>query len=494
MSKSLNIPQVPFISQRGNSLRNDCGPACLLMIARWYEPHEWPSLKDIANTVDPTDDGTPLSNMTAWLRNYGIRHTVSREVENYPAIVLVNYRDMGLCAKADFLHWVVMLAPGICHDPYCYTANTGAFRRVSVKPLASINVIKFTKVINADWLRLRSEPGFNGSHIAWIPPATVFDVSTSTTVANQRWYRAHFSHNLLRSPVSQAQFLDITGWVAAWLTRPYTQQRVPVGLHTLYDSRSVWSEFEQNCNAFTIMDNFATAGEVLTRKPEIIVITRRFFYHGILPNPDQIMERLPVYKGARVVILNENDQIGVSYDDLPKRASVEIECARRIRNAGGIPLIGSWSMGTPDFTNQSICDRIRELYAEGYNNGLFGVDMHLYSPSRDNLIKNDPIWYERRFEFLFTKCGFNPVVRQIYASEGGLDVMGLGGFKGVSMQGHEVRDWLSQYQATLQRDMTVNGKVFPSPLRCVNLFQCSKAHDWSSYDVTGYLEEIRKFY
>jgi len=152
-------------------------------------------------------------------------------------------------------------------------------------------------------------------------------------------------------------------------------------------------------------------------------------------------------------------------------------------------------MGTPDFTNPETCQIIRELYAPAYNNGLIAFDMHLYSPDPHHIDKpNEWQWFERRWEFLFTRCGFDPNVRAIYCSECGLDQSGVGGFKAHATSQEKFSDWCDKYIRLQSAPMVIDGKSYPSPIIGGAIFQASDRGRWEGYDITSYLPSLRQFY
>jgi hypothetical protein len=194
-----------------------------------------------------------------------------------------------------------------------------------------------------------------------------------------------------------------------------------LGLNSLGNHNLARQEAERGCKYFLMMNGFQEAGNLKRDFPDAIVMARRFFEHGWMPSVEQIMNGLEGANHGPLIYtaLNEADQAGQGGEDLRKRARLDIEVARRIKqvNPRAIFAAGTFSMGTPDFTSEDTCRIIREEYAPHYNSGLIGLDMHLYSPNPEHISKPaEHIWFERRWEFLFTKCGFDPNVRAIYCS------------------------------------------------------------------------------
>jgi len=271
-----------------------------------------------------------------------------------------------------------------------------------------------------------------------------------------------------------------------------------LGIHAMTNSAVAFEEAKNGCRFFLCMDNFTGASELKRAYPDAVVMARRFFPHGVVPSVEQIINGLDSAKHRELIYigLNEADQLGQDGDDLRRRAQIDIEVARRIREGSGATYAaGTFSMGTPDFTNSETCQIIRELYAPAYNNGLIAFDMHLYSPNPNHINQpNEWKWFERRWEFLFTHCGFDPSVRAIYCSECGLDQAGVGGFKAHNYSQEKFADWCDKYIRLQSAPLVIDGKAYPSPIIGGAIFQASDRGNWAGYDITEYLPTLRQFY
>jgi hypothetical protein len=274
-----------------------------------------------------------------------------------------------------------------------------------------------------------------------------------------------------------------------------------LGLNALQNTPQAKAEAARGCKYFLIMNDFQGAAELKQAAPNAIVMARRFFNHGVLPSVDQIIFGLEgANHGPLVYIaLNEADQIGQGGNDLVRRAELDIAVAQRIKaiNPNAIYAAGTFSMGTPDFTNGADNDIIRRIYAPAYNSGLLAFDMHLYSPNMAHIDQpGEWQWFERRWEFLFTRCGFDPAVRAIYCSECGLDEGGVGGFPAHAASQDYFRNWSRKYIALQNAPMLINGRSYPSPIQGGAIFQLGGNGDprWQGYDVSSYLPVLREFY
>jgi hypothetical protein len=358
--------------------------------------------------------------------------------------------------------------------------------------------------VTAGLLNVRLKPAMDGAIVGMLPKGTKVNVIST----NDGWAAISLEASgtpLRYGPRETDQ--PVTAYVSTtWLEFESSPpddgidrtSQFKLGIHAMTNSEVAFGEAQQGCKFFLCMDNFTGASELKRAHPDAIVMARRFFQHGVVPSVEQIINGL---EGARhreliYIGLNEADQLGQNGDDLRYRAQIDIEVAQRIRQGSGATYAaGTFSMGTPDFTNPETCQIIRELYAPAYNNGLIAFDMHLYSPNPQHI--NQPHewkWFERRWEFLFTHCGFDPTVRAIYCSECGLDEGGIGGFKAHDYSQEKFADWCDKYIRLQSAPLVIDGKTYPSPIIGGAIFQASDRGSWAGYDITDYLPTLRRFY
>lgn len=260
-----------------------------------------------------------------------------------------------------------------------------------------------------------------------------------------------------------------------------------LGVNVLGNHRYAEEAYRAGCRYFVWMEGLLGAHEFKQRYPDATIVYRKWIEHGVRFANGQELARfvgVGAYPGLVYMGYNEADQWGQDGNDLRVRLTQDVEAARIARERGAFYIAGSFSMGTPDFTNPETCQIIREIAAPAYNSGLMGLDMHLYSPTLKHI--EDPRewqWFERRWEFLFTRCGFDPKVRAIYCTETGLDEAGVGGFAARNASDAQFDSWCRQW-LVLSRG-PVNGQ--PSPLVGAALFQLGDAGRWAGYDVQRYL-------
>lgn len=254
--------------------------------------------------------------------------------------------------------------------------------------------------------------------------------------------------------------------------------------------------FQDGCRYALIIDDFGLAGDLARDYPGATVMARRWFEHG--ENVTTVQQALDALEGAThpgvvYTLWNEGD----AGRPLAAQAKLEIDLAREIKRRSGARFAaGTFAMGTVDFTNPAICAEVRDAYAAAYNAGEIAFDMHLYSPDMMHIWQDDGlIWYERRWEFLFTKCGFDPRVRAIFCGETGVDQGGVGGFPAHGASGADVARWVRRNAEVQRRPIIVNGVSYPSPAIGGALFQLgdsnSGAGGWAGYNIEYALPELR---
>lgn len=277
-----------------------------------------------------------------------------------------------------------------------------------------------------------------------------------------------------------------------------------LGVHELDGHGKARQSLELGAQAVMVFEDALGAYQMAKAWPNAIVMHRKYFQgfapapreiiaqHGI--NPDLVSDSRVWYRG-----LNENDH-GAEYDSSPdgirRRAAWDLQCAAILKRAAPNArwVAGGWAHGNPDFTQQAVCDAIREGYAAAYNRGEIAFDLHNYSKSNPANPKDyrfyAPIWFERRWEFLFSKCGFDPRVRAIVASEAGIEA-GHGGFRWAQFSRDEFIEWARYYMQVQTAPLVINGVSYPSPYVAGTLFQWgdneTSSGGWWGYGLDEYI-------
>ena len=278
-----------------------------------------------------------------------------------------------------------------------------------------------------------------------------------------------------------------------------TKRPLLFGVHCLADVGTAQRAAAAGAKAVTLINAFLEATQL--RASGVEVIRRRWFASKpALMSGEQMVNLF--YEGGNgggyfAPIFNEGDHIGYGTPaEIAERAEYDRRIGPVIKARGGIYAAGGFSMGTPDFNSPEICDAIRREYAPGYNRGDYAICMHLYSPlAYDQGGRLIPIseWFGRRYEFLFTRCGFDPDpgLLGIVCDEAGEDEGGVGGFPAHGRTPAQVEAYYRMFVDAVRAPMVVGGKSYPSPVRIVTGFQASNDRgSWGGYDHTPYLAEI----
>lgn len=302
---------------------------------------------------------------------------------------------------------------------------------------------------------------------------------------------------ILASPVRAYCYAALTERVST--PPPVVSTTYRTGVNAKTNFHLTRQAFADGCRYGMIIDDFGFAGELSRDYPGATVMARRYFEKGAnVTTVKQALDALEgaTYPGVVYTLWNEGD----AGRSIKEQAKVEIDLAREIKRKSGARFAaGTFAMGTVDFTNPAICAQVRDAYAAAYNAGEISFDMHLYSPNMLH-IWQDPelIWYERRWEFLFTKCGFDPRVRAIYCGETGVDQGGVGGFPAHGASASDVARWARRNAEVQQRPVVVDGVSYPSPAIGGAIFQLGDDNSglggWAGYNIAYALPELRQIW
>jgi hypothetical protein len=247
------------------------------------------------------------------------------------------------------------------------------------------------------------------------------------------------------------------------------------------------------------------------------MVAIRWVWGSAVPSVDDYMKKMgELLPGAVYLGLNEEDSVGYDAGGIRKRAEFDIAVAKAIRKASGgksMYAAGSFGMSAPNYDDPAICRAIKENYADSYNAGLILFDLHAYVPAmkgEDALMgARGNLMYARRWEHLFTRCGFDPTWRGVILSETGLD-NGAGFIKnrvGNAEFGAFCNDWVNVQKAPLvinnrREEMARLGRIAPSPWEGKwptpvlggALFQLSppEAEEWRDHNVYLFLNELQQ--
>jgi len=506
---------VPYVSQIDNAPRhNECGLACVLMLARWNGKGMANTVTELSQKYDAPDDGTTPANLVLALKDFGL--TGIPKAAQYPYIELVYYAKLPfkLDPNGTFLHWIVRLSDTEYHDPYWrgsaganlkttkamldaaeVTANSrvGIVERPSEPTMTKATVITEVRVrigpevSDATWTPLALK---EGQVLDGVVQGDFFKYADSRFVVyNKAGQRVDALYSAIKH--NGIQYLAVASDPP---TTPPPPSAFKLGVSVLHAHHLLEPAYQAGIRCFLVMDGVLAAVQFKRAHPDAIVMYRRFLDHGAgIPNPSAFSAEAALGNGIVFVSpLNECDNWCYgSPGEIQARAMFDTQLAAMCKANGTIYAGGGFSMGTPDFTRQDICDAMRKFYAPHYNSGLMALNMHLYSPNANHI--NSPlewIWYERRWQFLFDKCGFDPSpnLLGIYCDETGVDEGGVGGFPAHGMGCEAIRQWGAAFVAAQRQGLG----SFPSPVRGAAIFQAGDTGRWGGYNVQGCFDAIAK--
>jgi len=340
---------------------------------------------------------------------------------------------------------------------------------------------------------------------------------------------------------------------------PAKPHRAASGDHVLANGGFADWAVSKGRNVVTVMNDEVTAARLATGDPMTwtpdspypLVFYRQ--YHETNPwSPSQMIAQLGgilMHNNPNVCISLENEwDNGIpgasnTADGMNKFLDWSLECVRQLK-ARGFPnvVVLNSSMGTPDFTNQAVCDVIKSKLAPEWNNGnVRWLGPHLYSPTPEWIYKTIPSsfamsapriirgivgrdkheatwvdyalsarsaemvaelatfndsptyqdWFETRWHFYFTRCGLSPTAPGwIVCLEWGLDEGGAGGFKAHGWTRAQVQAYNTRLLDLQSAPMVINGISYPSRFKAGTYFQLGdrsteKGH-WGGYDMADY--------
>ena len=296
------------------------------------------------------------------------------------------------------------------------------------------------------------------------------------------------------------------------LPPPIMPQDIALGVHTLTIGRSAQDAFRLGCRWFTVVDSFDVATGLAGQGA--VVLARRNWPNW-LPDPEQFVGTLGALgPGVYYLGMNENDSINDTPDAIRKRAAFDVAVAQLIRQRSGGKsryVGGGFSMGTPDLANPQVCAAIRDGYSAAYNAGLLLFNQHTYVPEKSGArsLFDDAslVWWPRRWEFYFTRCGFDPRVRGIVSAETGVD--NGKGFAGQGFTRQEFSAFVRRWREVMARPMLIDNQdelvrsgraprsEYPgrwnSPFLGGSLFQLTPrgAREWGEFNISEYVDTLR---
>ncbi len=337
---------------------------------------------------------------------------------------------------------------------------------------------------------------------------------------------------------------------------PTPLSKVLIGYNALSNGGVMGGAWNEGARIFLVIDNTQAANALAERPATTVIYRQYWDHvpnpdelvnalHPNRLNPKVIR-----------TFLNEREGLPGGVENITYGASLELNALRKLKalNPNIIGAVGTFSTGCPDFTDPKICEAVRANYAEAYNTGLAWWDQHTYSPDMAWIYKGvaqvttlantvalpmlsvmtrgavgrdgheatwidtmpviawradlaqplQPVaatftdnptyqdWFETRWKFLFTRCGFDPKsTSRVISGETGVDKMGTGGFVGCGASADQVVAWCKRFQQIQALPVVVNGVSYPSPFVGGAIFQLDPSSSrWAGYCTAQYTAAI----
>jgi hypothetical protein len=265
-----------------------------------------------------------------------------------------------------------------------------------------------------------------------------------------------------------------------------------LGVHTIESAEAALDAEARGCNFFMVMDQTDVARAIKARHPDAVVVLRRYISDWTLGGAAYADRIGGADDGIWYEMYNEQDNWPYgTVDQIRNRIDQELTCANILLSRGAQVLLGGYSMGCPDYWNPAIVAQLKR-YVPYYNgNRKVGVSCHNYSPTVAHLYSKDAlIWYERRWENLFTKVGLDPTLRKLFLTETGVD--NGGGMADNHVSDEDQVTWFKTWIDVQAQPVLVNGINYPSPVVGGAIFQYDMGKDakWAGFRFN--IESLRK--
>ena len=422
---------------------------------------------------NPRTDGADYSRYPLWVANYRTpQNPITKPTlpRGWTKAAVWQYTDSGRCSG--------IVGPVDCNE----VLDADAIALTQAPPLPDKFPIRATTSRAAIGYRKSSGQGdtLMSVDLAGVS-LTVHDIDTErrTALASVNDLRAWYPLDAINLNTPQPA---PTPTPAPQPVTP-TPQPIKLGYNCL-NAGMAMAKADAGCRFFMLQD-VNVARQIKRKYPDAVVMVR--WYHGQRVTPDDVVRGLSPSLDDELVFTGLNECDWLCYgtiDQLRERAAFDVAMAQRIkeRSPKSVYAAGTFSVGTPNYIVPDICEAMRQLYALHYNSGLMSIDYHSYTPS---LTSGFDIWYARRWQWLFDKCGFDVnSTSRIYSGETGVDDGKGNGFTGVGATQAQVNDWVTRFKA-LQSE-PINGK--PSPFVGGAIFALGENGDkrWLPFKTDGY--------
>ena len=345
-------------------------------------------------------------------------------------------------------------------------------------------------VIAEPYVNLRAGPGVGAIDLGDVPYGTQVDIISTV----QGWYQIPV-YVTPGGPMVGSAWLS-SDWVKINTAPVQPARKVRVGANLLHAHHLAQRAYDLGIRVFQFMDGMQEGKNFARDHKDAVVMLRRYVDRWAEPGAYLFEGIEPgcVYLSPN----NEGTFIGAGTpEEIKASAEWDMKMARIVQDAGGIYAGFGHAMGTPDYTRVGIRDAMRQYYAPLYNRGLMAINGHYYSPNYEHVFQAaEWIWYERRWEWMFTHCGFdpNPQLLGVYCDETGVDEGGVGGFPAHGINAEQIGMWCRKFIELSSASMVIDGVSYPSPVRGAAIFQAGDSNTnsggWGGYNVEYALQTI----
>lgn len=253
---------------------------------------------------------------------------------------------------------------------------------------------------------------------------------------------------------------------------------------------------DAGCRSFTCMNNVNAAREA--RAAGSAVIFRRFMDHGAVVDARSLVKYMGLERSDRLMVMGTNEADNLSTSDLRTRFAWDKAFCEAVWDLlpNCFPLLGSFSMGTPQLENPDKAREWRETYGAWLNANWHrcGINYHSYSarPRADLPPSNATVIAEEWLGTRFIKWAYHPeygaLDRRVLLTgdESGVDIGGIGGFRDSQYTEADLERWWNMRAA----DFSPHAQQY-----AFNLFQGNaKSARWAGYNVLPYLGVLRRIW
>jgi hypothetical protein len=500
------MADVPYISQLGNGPRNDCGPACALMLARSIGKGLGESVerwsKELPRGIDADDDGTTATELARMLEKLDCAPVVALDAP-YPHIALVDYAALPVAQRYDqsgrtFGHWIVRLSDTTYHDPY-HTHGGQVADKAALDKAVLDGAAKY-------WGGFVAKIGLNPA-IAPVTATALVVSGTGGAGVNVRAAGALTGQKIgvlaegrEVKPVAEASgwtqialVKEPPSWVNGWVKSDYltalpppapapVQRQCLVGVNVISDTGALAEAERAGCKFALVLGGNKEAADFARSHPDGYCMVRADVKNGRWAADDFIRAlgvSADMPPNLVLTLFNEADSWGSSPSELEERTRVETEFVRKARAIGcrAIIALGTFSVGNPQFASSApeYADTVRlikQYYAPLWDAGEIGLDYHAYAPNKQHIYSDEGLpWFETRWQFFFTDCGLDPTKGQgVFIGECGVDEDGIGGFKAHGASTEDVAAHIRRVVEIQSRPLVVAGREYPSPVKGAAVF------------------------